>query len=607
MTGSSIKAKCCVCLYFVFSYLLLAKEPCMRPHHYFSAIVVAAFILLAFRFNEKQKPSSFDLTAFKMKNTIRCGPDWNKLKSWFEEASIPPMPGAGIYKWKISTRSDSAQFYFNQGINMYYSFHIIEAMASFKKAAKFDPRCAMLYWAQALAYGPNINDYGYAASYDAFLAAGRAIESCGFCTEKEEMLIRAQRSRYSGDSTESRDKLNEAYVAAMKEAYEKFPDDADVAALYADAMMLQHPWDLWKTDGTPKPWTPLIREVIEKILTQNPMHPGANHSYIHVMEPSPYAAKALASADRLGRTNPGLSHVVHMPSHIYLRTGLYNKGVTVNVNAVNSYEKSIPLYAPVTGNDFLYIIHNLHMKTNNAMLAGNYKIAEAAAIETRNSIPADYLSIPAPLGNVVQYIYMTPVLINVKFGKWDELLKENKPDASQVYANILYHFGRGMAFSGQSNLMDAKHEWVEMNSLMADSTLALPFTPFSAALDGATVASNILSGSIALKEGKTSDAVNDFAKAAFVEENMVYNEPRDWFLNPKHWLGKAYLVAGDGANAEKTFKSDLKNNNENGWALYGLNKAFLLQKKYNDAAPVLTRYNKAFSKADIKITSPVYW
>ena len=581
----------------------------MKPHLFLSAFLLSAVILFAFRFNESQKRTAtlFDLIEFKKKNTIRCGPDWNKLKSWFEEASIPPMPGAGIYKWKISTKSDSAQFYFNQGINMYYSFHIIEAMASFKKAAKFDPNCAMLYWAQALAYGPNINDYGYAASHDAFLAAGRAIESCGNCTEKEELLIRAQRSRYTGDSTEDRKELNEAYIRTMKEAYEKFPDDADVATLYADAMMLQHPWDLWKIDGTPKPWTPLIREVIEKVLAKTPNHPGANHYYIHVMEPSPYAAKALPSADRLGKIVPGLSHVVHMPSHIYLRTGLYNKGVAVNVNAVNSYKSSIPLYAPVTSADFLYIIHNLHMKTNNAMLAGNFKIAEAAAVETKNSIPADYLSMPAPLGNVVQYIYMTPVLINVKFGKWDELFKQNKPDASQVYANILYRFGRGMAFSAQSNITAAKHELVEMKTLMADSSLALPFTPFSAALDGAVVASNILSGSIAMKAGKTADAIIDFTKAVSVEENMIYNEPRDWFLNPKHWLGKAYLIAGDGVTAEKTFRSDLKNNSENGWALYGLNKALLMQKKYNEAAPVLTRYNKAFSKADIKITYPVYW
>jgi tetratricopeptide (TPR) repeat protein len=400
--------------------------------------------------------------------------------------------------------------------------------------------------------------------------------------------------------------LNQLYVDKMKEVYEKFPDDADVATLYADAMMLQHPWDLWNIDGTPKPWTPLIREVLEKVLAKTPNHPGANHYYIHVMEPSPFAAKALPSADRLGKLNPGLSHVVHMPSHIYLRTGLYNKGIDVNINAVNSYKSSIPLYAAVTGADFLYIIHNLHMKANNAMLAGNYKIAEAAAIETRNSIQADYLSIPAPLGNVVQYIYMTPVLVYVRFGKWDELIQQNKPDASQVYANILYHFGRGMAFSARSKMTEANQELAAMKTLMADTSLAIPFTPFSAAIEGAIVASKILSGSIALKSGKTNDAITDFTEAVKVEQKMIYNEPRDWLLNPKHWLGKAYLVAGDGSNAEKTFNADLQNNNNNGWALFGLNKALLMQKKYNEAAPVLTRYKKAFNKADINILSPVY-
>ncbi|HEY5969647.1 MAG TPA: hypothetical protein VIU35_16820 [Chitinophagaceae bacterium] len=572
------------------------------------AALIAAIALFAFRFDSNQKLNftSKDLIEFKKKNIIRCSPDWNELKEWLEEADIPLVPGAGIYKWKISTRNDSSQFYFNQGINMYYSFHIIEAMASFKKAEKFDKYSPMLLWAQALTYGPNINDFGYTASPEALSASGKAIEFSGRCTDKEIALIEAQRARYSYDSSQTRAMLNQLYVDKMKEAYEKFPGDADVATLYADAMMLQHPWDLWNIDGTPKPWTPLIREVLEKVLAKNPNHPGANHYYIHVMEPSPYAAKALPSADRLGKTNPGLSHVVHMPSHIYLRTGLYNKGVDVNVNAVNSYKKIIPLYAPVTGADFLYIIHNLHMKTNNAMLAGNYKISEAAAIETRNSIPADYLSLPSPMGSTVQYIYMTPVLVYVRFGKWDELLQQDKPAASQVYSNILYHFGRGMAFSAKSRISEANQELAAMKILMADTSLAIPLTPFSSAKEGAIVASKLLSGTISLKSGKTNDAIIDFTEAVNVEQKMIYNEPRDWLLNTRQWLGKAYLVAGDGSSAEKTFNADLQLNNDNGWSLYGLNKALMIQKKYNEAAPVLTRYNKAFSKADIKILSPVY-
>src|SRR5678816_3570865 len=236
----------------------------MKPHLFLSAFVLSGIVLFAFRFNEKKKRSatSFNFTEFKKKNIIRCGPDWDKLKDWLKETNIPPIPGAGIYKWKISTKSDSAQFYFNQGINMYYSFHIIEAMASFKKAAKFDKNSPMLYWAQALAYGPNINDFGYTASPEALSASGKATEFSARCTEKEMALIEAQRIRYSYDSSQPRTMLNQLYVDKMKEAYEKFPNDADVATLYADAMMLQHPWDLWKIDGTPKPWTPLILSLI---------------------------------------------------------------------------------------------------------------------------------------------------------------------------------------------------------------------------------------------------------------------------------------------------------------------------------------------------------
>ena len=578
----------------------------MKTRVFFSAFILSVLVLLAFRLEENKKQTkSFDVTAYKKKNILRCSPDWNELKEWLEETNIPPIPGAGIYKWKISTKNDSAQFYFNQGINMYYSFHIIEAMASFKKAAKFDPGNGMIYWAQALAYGPNINDFGYRASPEALEAMQKAMEYAAY-DPVEKGLIHAMSVRYSADSSQTREKLNEDYVQAMKKLYEDVPGNPDVQALYADAMMLQHPWDLWTVDGKPREWTPRIREVLEKLLAKNPMHPGANHYYIHVMEPSPFAAKALPSADRLGKTNPGLSHVVHMPSHIYLRTGHYNKGVDVNINAVNSYKKTIPLYAPVTGADFLYVIHNLHMKTNNAMLAGNYKISDAAAMETRNSIPADYLAIPGAMGNSVQYIYMTPVLVNVKFGKWDKLLQEKQPDASQVYANVLYRFGRGMALANTSKFDEAKQEWEVMQTLLSDTILYLPFTPFSAAISGATVASKLLSGTIALKQKITSTAIIDYSQAVYVEQEMVYNEPRDWLLNPYPYLGAAYLADGDWYNAQRNFEADLKQNNENGWSLYGLYQCNVMAKKTAEASKAMTRHKTAFAKADIKITASVY-
>ena len=355
-------------------------------------LALFAFLTALFAFRLKEmttKGPSPSVVNENKKNIIRCGPDWEALKEWMDESDIPPIPGAGAYTWKISTNNDSAQFYFNQGINTYYSFHIIESMASFKKAARFDPNCAMLWWAQALAYGPNINDLGYAASPEALQATQKAVELSSSANDVEKGLINAMSVRYTADSADvNRKILNEGYTQKMKLLYEKHSSNPDVAALYADAMMLEHPWDLWNIDGTPKSWTPLIREVLEKLLATAPNNPGAHHYYIHVMEPSPFADKALLSADRLGKLTPGLSHTVHMPSHIYLRTGNYAKGVSVNEAAVNSYNKIIPLYAPVTNNAFLYIIHNLHMQTNNALMAGRAGYSSSSADATVKSVPA---------------------------------------------------------------------------------------------------------------------------------------------------------------------------------------------------------------------------
>ena len=574
-------------------------------------LTVLAFItaLLAFRLKEATtiNHSLEKNREYRNMNLVRCTPDWNELNDWLEEVNIPPIPGAGSYKWKINTRNDSAQFYFNQGINMYYGFHIIEAMASFKKASKFDPKCAMLYWAQALTYGPNINDFGYRASPEALAAVSKAVEYEEKASTFEKSLIDAMAIRYTADSADAtRAQLNQDYTDMMQKAYESFPSNPDAKALYADAMMLQHPWDLWNVNGTPKTWTPRIREVLEKLLAQYPYHPAANHYYIHVMEASPFADKALPSAGRLGVTNPALSHLVHMPSHIYLRTGNYLQGVLVNTKAVNSYKKVAKLFAPVTSNDFLYIIHNLHMKANNAMLAGQYKSSLDAANETKTSIPADYLSIPPPMGNYVQYINMTTVLVFVRFGKWDELMKISQPGKEQVFGNIMYHFGRGMAQAGKADLSGAIQELNKVIEYMKDTSLNVPFVPFSPSIDAARVAKNILVGTITLKQGKHSEALTYFKEAVTIEENMVYNEPRDWMLNPKHFLGNAYLQAGMTREAKEVLEKDLVNNKENGWALYGIWQALTKEKKTAEATKTLARYKKVFNKADVKLTAPVF-
>jgi tetratricopeptide (TPR) repeat protein len=575
-------------------------------------LAIPAFVtaLLAVQVTHRYQSvkQSASLKLYKQKTIIRCTPDWNTLKSLLDEIDIPPIPGAGNYQWKITTTSDSAQFYFNQGINMYYGFHIIEAMASFKKAEKFDPNSAMIYWAKALTYGPNINDFGYVATPDALAAIEKAIDLSATSTLLEKKLIHAQRVRYTSDTTENREHLNQLYANEMKTVYNQFTYHADAATLYADALMLQHPWDLWYNNGQPKPWTPQIRSVLEKILKKTPNHPGANHYYIHVMEPSPFANLAIPSADRLGNLTPALSHMVHMPSHIYLRTGNYNKGMLVNEDALNSYKKVIELYAPAKGADFLYVIHNLHMKTNHLMLAGKLNSSVQSAQELIKSIPADYLDFDGALGNYVQYIFMTPVLVNVRFGRWDALFSMDKPEAKLKNANVLYHFGRGMAFAHQNKIAEANEELKQLQLIMNDPQLALPFSPFSTALEGATVANNLLKGTIALKQKQYNNAINFFTKAVTTEENMVYNEPRDWMLNPKHYLGNAYLLMKDWKNAEKVFLNDLKNNNNNIWALTGLLKVYQIEKKEKEkeALTIITTLKKIKNNSDISITDPVF-
>ncbi len=415
-----------------------------------------------FSFTSNKKLGAESLVDYKKKNIISCSPDRLAINRFLENREIQPMPGAGIHHWKITNASDSAQFYFDQGMNMYYGFHIIESMASFKKASQFDPQNAMVWWAQALAMGPNINDVGYAASPAAIEATQKAIVLSGNASAVEQMLINAMAVRYSKDSAQLREKLNQDYVDEMNKAYRQFPSNEDLAVLYADALMLQHPWDLWNVDGTPKSWTPKIREVLEKVLATSPNHPGANHYYIHVMEASPFVDKAIPSADRLGKLTPGLSHMVHMPSHIYLRVGQFEKGSQVNENAIKQFELYSSLFPAVTENAFLYKWHNLHFQTNCALLSGKYEYAKKTALALNETLDTTALSMAPPMGSYIQYLNMTPVFINVRYGKWNDLLFMPAPAEQHIYATILYHFGKGMAYAALKNFNAAEKEKMQL-------------------------------------------------------------------------------------------------------------------------------------------------
>jgi tetratricopeptide (TPR) repeat protein len=538
---------------------------------------------------------------------VQCSPDWNNLNSDSLANGISILQGWGNYQWQISSKSDSARLYFQQGISMYYSFHIIEAMASFKKAEKFDNTNAMIWWAQALAYGPNINDFAYSSTPEAFSAAQKAVSLSANSTAKEKALIKAMSVRYTSDSTISRASLNQLYTDEMQKSYLQFYNDADIAALYADAMMNQHPWEYWKNNGDAQPWTPLLLEVLENTLQQSPLHPGANHYYIHTVEASGNPERALQSANRLSKMMPSVSHMVHMPSHIYIRSGMYNEGTIMNEMSLKGYKEYLAVYPDVAVNAPLYLIHNLHMQTACAMLGKGYDYSSKAADDTRTSFDTSFMSFPAPFGYFMQYVYMTPVLNNVRFGKWDAILSAPAIPQNYVYANVLAHWARGVAFARKGNVADAKKEliYVQQNMDKGDMLVVLP--PFNAPVDAAKVAEKLLAGIIAEQQNDLPNAIVLFTEAVKNEDRMIYTEPQDWLLPAREYLGGALLKEGSFAKATTIFKEDLKENPNNHWSLKGLYES--LQKQHDDAAagPVKKQLDKILTtEEDMKDFPVVY-
>jgi len=538
-------------------------------------------------------------TVLKGKQLIQCSPDWASINEDSLASGISVLPGWGNYRWPITSSNDSARFYFNQGINLYYAFHIIEAMASFKKAQLFDENSAMIYWAQALAYGPNINDFAYAATPEAYAAAQKAVALQAGCNAKEKALIAAMAVRYTADSTSSRETLNQLYAGNMKQAYHTFKNDADMGALYADALMLQHPWDYWKHNGAAQPWTTEINSVLEAVLKITPQHPGANHYYIHTMEASPHPSRAIASADRLGKLMPGVAHMIHMPSHIYIRSGNYKKGIAVNEQSVKGYHHYLKLYPEVQNNAPLYLFHNLHMQTACAMMRANYAYSNKSANECSYGFDTAFLSLPQPMGNFIQYVYMTNFINNVRYGKWDSVLKAAPLEDRHTYANVLWHWARGMAFAGKNNLADAGAELLLMQEKMKHPDMLIVLEPFNAPDAAAKVAEKILQGSIAVKQKNYTAAVAYFEEGVTNENAMIYNEPRDWLLPARQYLGNALLLAGEHKKAEKVFNDDLKENPNNHWSLTGKFRALKKQDKNAEAERVKKQYRKAVEESDI--------
>jgi len=547
------------------------------------------------------------LQTYKQRNVISCSPDLSAINFSDGDLRIPLLTGWGSYSMPVTTSNDSSKIYFEQGINMYYGFHIIEALASFEKALQFDSGFAMGYWGKALAYGPNINDFGYTAAPEAIVAMRKAKELASQCSDVERGLIDAMQLRYSTDTLQTRQRLNRLYSNAMKKAFNSFPRSPDVAALYVDALMQEHPWDLYNKDYQPKPWTPEIVSVLEQLLKKFPNHPGASHYYIHAIEASAHPEKGLAAAKKLPSLMPGVSHIVHMPSHIYVRSGYYKEGEKVNQQAVEGYNIYLDQFPQVANNAPLYLVHNLHMQSTCTSINGRFSEAMRTAVACRKSFDSTWQDLPDFNGVYIQYLYMTPYLTLIRFGKWDDILKVTRPPVTHVYADLLWQYGTCLAYARKHDFPNAARQLEALTQgLKAGQLKAAAPTYANPGIAGAEVAQKILQGVIAEEQNRLGEAIDFLKQAVVLEDSMVYNEPKDWVHPARQYLGNVLLKSRQFEEARTVYEKDLKINPNNGWSLTGLATALEMQGSRKKATEVKRRAAQAFSQADVEIKASVF-
>lgn len=516
----------------------------------------------------------------------------------------PLMENLGKYGMKVTTGNERAQLFFNQGLNLYYGFNHLEAYRSFKEAARLDSDCAMAYWGQALSLGPNINlPMDPADTETVYKALQKALTLQGKSSPKEQALISALSKRYTAEALKDRKPLDEAYAKAMEEVAKKFPEDAEVNTLCAEALMDLHPWDFWK-NGKAQPWTSQPVEIINKVVSKYPNHPGANHLNIHILEASPDPDKAAESADKLLDLVPGSGHLVHMPSHIYIRVGRYLDGVESNERAVKTDEEYIAQCKVQGVYPLFYYPHNYHFLLACTQMAGMSEKSMITADALKKSIPIEMLNVPDFV--TLQHWYTMPWYNMVRFGKWNEILQINEPADSLKYVKSVWHYARGMAFIRTNKTTDAQKELSNLTRLVADPFMESTIGGFNSFRNVLGIGENILAAEIQAKMKNYDQAIRFLNKAMGIEDNLLYQEPPDWYHPTRQVLGAILLEAKKPALAEQRFREDLNQYRKNGWSLYGLYQSLETQGKKKEAMEIKKEFDKAFAKADITLKSVRY-
>jgi tetratricopeptide (TPR) repeat protein len=502
------------------------------------------------------------------------------------------VSGLGDLHHPVTTSNPEAQNFFDQGLRYIYAFNHEEAARSFRRAAELDPKLAMAYWGSAEAIGPNYNDPADADRYQAaHEAAQKAMELAQSATPNERAYIAAMALRFPGDLKADQYKAAEEYRNAMRQVVKRFPDDLDAATLFAEAAMNLHRWQLWHPDGTPDPGTPEIVATLESVLRRDPNHMGAIHYYIHTVEASPNPERALAAANRLAALAPGAGHLVHMPGHIYIRTGDFDAAVKTNEQAAEADRAYIHASGGKTMYPAMYYSHNLHFIAQCAGVEGDYAQARKAAGMLAAHV-APYLKMAPSL----EAFMAIPVEVEVRFHKWDEILKMPRPDASMKTSTMLWHYGRGIALAATGKINDAEAELKIVTDAEAatppDAVFAPPINNKTKDILG--IAENVLAAKIATARHDTAGAIGHLRQAVAIQDTLKYDEPPDWAISVREPLGATLLAAGNTAEAEKVFREDLERNPRNPRSLFGLREALKAQGRGYEAQFVDKQFQAAW-------------
>ncbi len=527
-----------------------------------------------------------------------------------------PPPGATIYKPRlfdglgkihhpISTKSADAQRYFDQGLALAFGFNHDAAIDSFREAARLQPKCAICWWGIAFAYGPNINaPMGPEGAAAAWAAAQQAKRFAADASPAERALIDAIQVRYIADAEASagpqRKALDLAFANAMRAVYQKHPQDADVAAIFAESLMDLSPWNYWQDDGSPRAFTNETEATLAAVLALNPDHTGALHYTIHLYERFE-PEKAEPAADRLFVQAPDAGHLVHMPAHIYYRVGRYKDSADVNEAAAASDVAWFSWCRAPAAYAALYYTHNLHFLWASAMIEGRSDVSIVAARRIVAQVPTDQLAAFPFLEDFL----VTPYYTHARFGQWDAMLGEAKPPADQRFTTAIWHYARALAYTHQGKHAEAAVEAQMFATLASDPSLAAIGYDTAGGTAGQrlAVAQHHLAGEMASARGDSSTAIANFEAAVVVQDAEPYSEPPPFFFPVRQALGAALLAKGRAKEAEAVYLEDLRRHPKNGWSLFGLSKSLAAQGKSGQAKGVANGFQNAWARADVTLSA----